>query len=184
MTTARKTLQKGFTLIELLVVIGILGILATALIATIDPFEQLKKAQDSNVKNSMVEYLNANLRYFTTHNGMPWADTANAGGGYAGCSGNDGSASADTLGGAGSTCVNALVADGELKPTYTTATNITKEIVVFGNSNTITACYQPQSKSGQRDINTHYDATGVSVAGCISETSSTGATNCYYCAQL
>lgn len=183
MTTARTTLTKGFTLIELLVVIGILGILATALIATIDPFEQLKKAQDSNVKNSMVEFLNANLRYYTTHNGMPWADTANSGGGYPGCSLNDGTISAETLGGSASTCVNALVADGELKPTYTTATNITKEIIVFGDSNTVTACFKPQSKSGQRDINTKYSAAGVSISGCASETAG-GSTNCYYCSQL
>ena len=47
-------LQKGFTLIELLVVLGILGILATALVATIDPFEQLKKASDANVKNFLM----------------------------------------------------------------------------------------------------------------------------------
>jgi prepilin-type N-terminal cleavage/methylation domain-containing protein len=55
--------QAGFTLIELLVVIGILGILAAALIATIDPFEQLKKANDSSVKNVAVEFVNSNIRY-------------------------------------------------------------------------------------------------------------------------
>src|SRR3970040_449139 len=66
---------QGFTLIELLVVIGILGILAAALVATIDPFEQLNKANDANSKNAAVEYLNANIRYYTTHNAMPW-DTA------------------------------------------------------------------------------------------------------------
>src|ERR1035437_9897985 len=64
--------KKGFTLIELLVVIGILGILASALVATIDPFEQLNKATDANVKNTSVEFLNANIRYFTTHSAMPW----------------------------------------------------------------------------------------------------------------
>lgn len=183
MTPARH-LTKGFTLIELLVVIGILGILATALIATIDPFEQLKKAQDSNVKNSMVEYLNANLRYFTTHNGMPWADTLNQGG-YPGCGDNVGGGivSAATLNtGSGANCVLALVQDGELKPTYTTATNITKEITVFGDSNTVTACFKPASKSGQRDPNTKYSAAAVTVSGCVSQTA--GGTNCYYCAQL
>ena len=50
--------KKGFTLIELLVVIGILGILAAALVATIDPFEQLNKAQDSTVKNMAGRILN------------------------------------------------------------------------------------------------------------------------------
>ena len=46
--------KAGFTLIELLVVIGILGILAAALVATIDPFEQLKKADDAKIKNIAV----------------------------------------------------------------------------------------------------------------------------------
>jgi prepilin-type N-terminal cleavage/methylation domain-containing protein len=66
--------SKGFTLIELLVVIGILGVLAAALVATIDPFEQLKKATDANVKNTAVEFIDANIRYFTTHNAMPWVN--------------------------------------------------------------------------------------------------------------
>ena len=35
----------GFTLIELLIVIALLGALAVGLLATIDPFEQLKKAE-------------------------------------------------------------------------------------------------------------------------------------------
>jgi len=182
MTTARKTLQKGFTLIELLVVIGILGILATALIATIDPFEQLKKAQDSNVKNSLVEYLNANLRYFTTHNGMPWAATAE--GGYNGCDTNSGSVSSLTLNTSGAECVEALVADGELKTQYTTATNITKEILVFGDSNTVTACYKPQSKSGQRDINTKYGADGVVTTSTACKSMPSGIDDCNYCSEL
>ena len=39
-------MKKGFTLIELLIVIAILGILAIALLATLDPFEQLRKSRD------------------------------------------------------------------------------------------------------------------------------------------
>src|SRR3990167_3167776 len=63
---------KGFTLIELLVVIGILGILAAALIATIDPFEQLKKGRDTTTRNTALEYLNALTRYYATHGAFPW----------------------------------------------------------------------------------------------------------------
>ena len=47
--------SKGFTLIELLVVIGILGVLAAALIATIDPFEQIKINEKIVKKLSMKE---------------------------------------------------------------------------------------------------------------------------------
>ncbi len=59
--------KKGFTLIELLVVIGILGILAVGLLAAIDPFEQLKKGRDTNLRNVTVEYVNACTRYYATH---------------------------------------------------------------------------------------------------------------------
>src|SRR3989338_7550663 len=132
---------KGFTLIELLVVIGILGVLAAALIATIDPFEQLKKAQDANVKNTAVEFVTANIRYYTTHNVLPWADTA-----VVGCSGGT-NPTAMNIGGAAATgCLNALISDGELKSGFTTVTSILTSIVVSGTTNGVTACYDPQSK--------------------------------------
>lgn len=174
---------KGFTLIELLVVIGILGILATALIATIDPFEQIRKANDSNTKNVMVEYLNGNLRYYTTHSAMPWAAVAE--GGFDGCGDNNGAVDGPTLTEAtGAECVDALIADGELKSTFTDATGILAEITINGTENTLVACYMPISKSGQNDPNTKYDATGddTDAASCNSQiTNDSESTNCYYC---
>lgn len=182
MNSAQPTIiQKGFTLIELLVVIGILGILATALVATIDPFEQLKKAQDSNVKNAAVEYLNGNLRYYTTHNNMPWGAVAT--GGYTGCGTNNGTISNILLSDpVGTICLRALITDGELKQGFLDATNITREIYVSGTDNAVTACYEPQSKSGQNDPNTKYTATGTVTTGCISQGS--GTTACYFCTSL
>lgn len=156
----RKLLEmnKGFTLIELLVVIGILGVLAAALVATIDPFEQLKKAQDSNTKNTLVEFLNANVRYYTTHNTFPWTATgANCNGGVA----PDGTKSLTdaTL----TTCVTALVSDNELKQAFSSATDILKLIYVTydGVNNEVVGCFQPQSKSQQNDANTKFNSNGV-----------------------
>jgi len=173
---------KGFTLIELLVVIGILGILATALIATIDPFEQLRKANDSNVKNTMVEFLNANLRYYTTHSAMPWAPVTD--GGYTGCgapTANLGTVSTATLNVTGGTeCVAGLIADGELKTSFTNASGILSKINISGAGNTATACYLPESKSGQRDPEAKYAKVGTVTTGCKSQTSA--GTDCYYCA--
>lgn len=150
-------MNKGFTLIELLVVIGILGVLAAALVATIDPFEQLKKAQDSNTKNTLVEFLNANVRYYTTHNTFPWTSTgANCNGGNA----PDGTVSLTnaTL----STCVTALVSDNELKQAFSSATDILKLIYVTydGVNNEVVGCFQPQSKSQQNDANTKFNSNG------------------------
>lgn len=178
-----KNLSKGFTLIELLVVLGILGILATALVATIDPFEQLKKANDSNVKNAAVELVNASLRYYTTHNDMPWGT-----GGVANC-GTAGAISGAVINtGAGLNCVNGLITDGELKDEFTAATNITQEISITGDTtsatNRATACYRPQSKSQQRDAGTKYtDAAATLDSGGTCKANG-GTTDCYWCATL
>lgn len=181
------TSSRGFTLIELLVVIGILGILSSALIATIDPFEQLNKAQDANVKNATVEFLNANIRYFTTHNAMPWFSTANGG---ADCNGGT-----YTLGGSGSgvqlstltTCLTTLVSEGELKQGFLTFNGLNKIYVTNPNpqtngTNDVIACFMPQSKSQQKDLATKYNQDG-STATAGSCKSAGGATNCYWCAQ-
>jgi prepilin-type N-terminal cleavage/methylation domain-containing protein len=167
--------EKGFTLIELLVVIGILGVLASALVATIDPFEQLKKAQDSNVKNTAVEFMNAAIRYYTTHNAFPW-DSFSLGG--TDCMNGVSDLTASTLG-TMTSCLQALVNDGELKTGFTTATNSLSKILVNETSNNITTCFLPQSKSQQRDPNTKYASNGVVTTGCKSQG---GSADCYWCA--
>jgi len=172
---------KGFTLIELLVVIGILGILAAALIATIDPFEQLKKAQDANVKNLAVEFVNANIRYYTTHNRLPWAT-----GGSATCigSGFPSGELLDTSRMVG--CTTDLVNDGELKTAFSSSANLDGVAVTSTSSNNeVIACFAPQSKAQRSDVNTKYTITGTPIANpsatCIGQGS--GTTVCYWCIQ-
>lgn len=171
----------GFTLIELLVVIGILGILASALVATIDPFEQLNKAQDSNLKNASVEFLNANLRYFTTHNAMPWDDAASGG---ADCNAGTDDFSAVALSTLG-TCMTTLVSEGEIKQGFTTFNGLPKIFVTEPNpltsrQNDIVACFKPVSKSQQKEASTKYNQDGSTGVNC----KSTGGTvDCYWCAQ-
>ncbi|MBI3343023.1 prepilin-type N-terminal cleavage/methylation domain-containing protein, partial [Candidatus Gottesmanbacteria bacterium] len=70
---AQRKSGAGFTLIELLIVIALLGALAVGLLATIDPFEQLKKGRDTSLRNTTAEFYNANLRYFSTKGQFPWA---------------------------------------------------------------------------------------------------------------
>ncbi len=176
----------GFTLIELLVVIGILGVLAAALVATIDPFEQLKKGNDSNVKNTAVEYANGNVRYYTTHTAFPWDSTANGGGG---CNGGvapngqtnlaNGSTSTGML-----SCVQTLISDNELKPGFITATSQLAKIYANFTVGTkiLTVCFQPDSKSQQNDANTKYNSDGTTNA---TKTCTSTATNngCFWCTQ-
>ena len=58
---------KGFTLIELLVVITLIAILAVAVLATINPIEQRRKAQDTATKNTAAELTAAEDRYYATY---------------------------------------------------------------------------------------------------------------------
>ncbi|HSD98893.1 MAG TPA: type II secretion system protein [Patescibacteria group bacterium] len=167
------SLQSGFTLIELLVVIGILGVLAAALVATIDPFEQLKKANDANVKNTAVEFIDANIRYYTTHSHMPWAP--------GGCNaGND--PSSLSLYPDLTTCMSSLVADGEVKTAFTTVTGVLSSIIINGTDTDITACFLPQSKAQRSDPNTKFDRNGVEIAN-PSSTCGPTSTACYWCSQ-
>ncbi len=172
--------QAGFTLIELLVVIGILGVLASALVATIDPFEQLNKAQDSNLKNASIEFLNANIRYFTTHNAMPW-DTVADGGSACYASTDINSVALTSL----PTCMATLVSEGEIKQGFTTFSGLPKLLVSEPNpqtdrQNDIVVCFKPVSKSQQKIAETKYDEYGETGVNCKS---SGGTADCYWCGQ-
>ncbi len=191
--------KKGFTLIELLVVIGILGILAAALVATIDPFEQLNKAQDANVKNTMVEYLTANIRFYATHNAYPWNTSLTTGyctppAGFvnSGTAGTDFDNSPKTMPlavGTTTYCIQELVNDSELRPSFLSATGTLAKIIVsyYGtdgggsaaNANTLIACFQPSSHSAQRDALTKWNSDGITPGtNCQS---AGGTVACYWC---
>lgn len=164
----------GFTLIELLVVIGILGILAAALIATIDPFEQLKKAADANSKNTAAEFQSAVVRYYTTHSAFPWSIDSS-------CTTQVGTSFTGTALTSIGNCMTALVTEGELKPGFTSATDLLSGILVTGSSTDVVACFKPVSKSQLRDPNSKYNTAGALSSGCAATSGQTGA--CYWCAK-
>lgn len=179
---ARRFNAKGFTLIELLVVIGILGILAAALVATIDPFEQLNKAQDANSKNTAIEFLNANIRYYTTHSAMPWWTNG------ASCMGATmTSLSAVNLSSNSSmysNCLSVLINEGELKQAFTTATGILGTLYANEVNGNITMCYKPLSKSQSKDSNTKYLDAAATPGGTTCPGGSGNPLNtCYWCTQ-
>ena len=58
-------LKKGFTLIELLLVIAILGVIAAAAIAAINPAKRINQANDSVLKNDIGSIATAMQTYYT-----------------------------------------------------------------------------------------------------------------------
>jgi prepilin-type N-terminal cleavage/methylation domain-containing protein len=163
--------RKGFTLIELLIVIALLGALAVGLLATIDPFEQLKKGRDTSMRNTVSEFYNANLRYYATKAAFPAPITA----GFTGAVYPDGIPAVDTL-------VNA----GELKNRFTELAgtgNLAKILLSSTAVEHVAVCFKPESKSFQIDPNTVYDAVGMTGTLNCKSSGSAGAVDCYFCIQ-
>jgi prepilin-type N-terminal cleavage/methylation domain-containing protein len=73
----------GFTMIELLVVISVIGILAVAVLSSINPIEQINKGRDTRTRSDAAQLINAADRYFAIHESYPWNDD-NATNGYTG----------------------------------------------------------------------------------------------------
>lgn len=156
---------------ELLIVIGVLGILAAGLLAAIDPFEQLKKARDSNYRSAGLELLSATQRYYANHGYFPWTD----GGACQTAIGTSldpavlasGSAVLVPLGGdAGmgnfQSCLETnLIGDGELKSTFASGLATTVYLSTWGKTS-VRVCYAPESKSNRADKSTNMHLTGTS----------------------
>lgn len=62
---------KGFTLIELLVVIAVLGILAAAVLVSVNPIEQLARGRDSGRKSAITQLSRAVQSYYVANAQYP-----------------------------------------------------------------------------------------------------------------
>jgi prepilin-type N-terminal cleavage/methylation domain-containing protein len=191
--------NKGFTLMELLIVIGVLGILAAGLLAAIDPFEQLKKARDTNNRSATIEFLGASQRYYATHGYLPWFkpglatpyDQVN-------CPDADWlslrpvvptityprasvKVAIDLAGGDGVyDCItNTLNTDGEIKTTFFSGLK-TPLYIMSGSPTSVAVCFAPEGRSNLSDLQTKYlyDITAGTISipggGCTADEKSGG----------
>ncbi len=166
--------KKGFTLIELLIVIALLGALAVGLLATVDPFEQLKKGNDTSTRNTAAELYNAYIRYYAQRSAFPSLATAAIP--FTGLP-------ADSAAITGS--ITDMASAGELKANFIelAGTSRLHSILVTmpSGGQSVIVCVQPQSKAFRNDANTIYNSDGTTAAtgSCPSPTS----TSCFVCFQ-
>ncbi len=71
-----RLLKRGFTMIELLIVIAVLGILAVAVLAAINPIEQINRGRDTGSRSDAEQLLSAIDRYYASKGYYPWMSGA------------------------------------------------------------------------------------------------------------
>ena len=72
MDDTKLMLRKGFTLIELLIVIAVLGILAVAVLAAINPIEQINRSRDTGSRSDAEQLIGGIDRFYATNGYYPW----------------------------------------------------------------------------------------------------------------
>ena len=168
--------KKAFTLIELLIVIALLGTLAVALLAAIDPFEQFKKGTDTATRNTAQEYYNALIRFYAQRSAWPttFPKITPDGTGYPLTTYN---------------FITGVIEAGELKSNFLeiASDQLASIYVARAGESQLLVCFQPKSKSFQKaDKNTKYGTVNFSSAstGAVPQTDITTcsvASSCYWC---
>ena len=169
---------KGFTLVELLVVIGVFGIIAAGLLATIDPLEQFRKGSDSNRKTAALELHNALTRYFAARSVFPWGTATSP------CMATFPNATQVSLSTGVSgfgPCIDALQSDGELKSTFKSQYQLLSALYITEKTDataakSVVVCFDPASKSESAApaTNNLQDGEACTPLGTVS---------CYWCAK-
>lgn len=175
--------SKGFTLIELLIVIALLGSLAVALLAALDPLEQVKKGTDTGVRNTVAEIQSAAVRYSAIKGGLMPFGAGTLTWGAVGTAGTTVSYSA----------IQNIINTGELKTDFfKLAGSQLNSIFMTGindaasGTQKVAACFVPTSKSFKADNNTKWTDSGVGTVTdatpCTNGTTAASAA-CYWCVQ-
>ena len=167
----------GFTLIELLIVIALLGALAVGLLAALDPFEQLKKGNDTGLRNTVGEVHGAIIRYYAIKSYQPWCTDATT------CTDPAGGQTLTALNGAAyNTAITNIVNAGELKSDFVSLAGGNMDKIHVTGTNTpptVSVCYKPTAKSFIADPNTKYTVDGLPTCATADPTQVT----CYWCLQ-
>lgn len=159
-----RTKNLGFTMIELLVVIAVIGILAVALLASLNPLEQIRKGRDTRTRSDASQLTSASERYNASLGYFPWqasegedlapgsADipfvNVNSGATVAGCTLT--SCTIDDV-------LQQLTSTNEVKSSFIdrlTASTANDMYIYYNDEDTggsVTACFTPESNTFSRE---------------------------------
>ena len=155
--------RAGFTMIELLVVIAVIGVLAVAVLSSINPIEQINKGRDTRTRSDAAQLINAIDRYYSIHEKYPWNVTTstytasstlpNATFIMGSVSGSGGDAVITTTSGEWS-YIDVLVSTAEVKEGFVNRLQEDNKITVFkdsGYNQTMYACFLPTSNAFEQE---------------------------------
>jgi prepilin-type N-terminal cleavage/methylation domain-containing protein len=142
----RRLAQGGFTMIELLIVIAIIGVLAVAVLSSINPIEQINKGRDTRLRSDASQLLAATDRYYASKEVYPWNVTTDS---YTSTTLNDPEALFDfSASGRDWDWGNVMVETAEIKESFVARLASDNSIIVAkpaGVTATTYACFLPAS---------------------------------------
>lgn len=141
-------------MIELLIVIAVLGILAVAVLAAINPIEQINRSKDTGTRSDSEQLIGGIDRFYTQKGYYPWQDSPNdeqsALANWLNVRNKDGDATVNKI------LTNLAGSTGELKESFTSRVTKNDYNPLFlynqgGQGDSTYVCFSPSSKAFEAD---------------------------------